>query len=568
MIPSLVRLLLLSTFLLASSTAHALIFRVGTANDPSCTHSFPGAIAAANASPGKDFLLLSENWGGIAASISDELEIVGGYASCASPNATPGLRHRIGGNGVSTVLLAESGDALTLRQVEVHGGGNANLLAGGGVWKIGPGVLAIHDSIIRNNMAQLGGGLAVTGNGGMILLYQGTVVRNNQAIKGGGIYVDEAGLRMDLANVEVSQNSASLGNVGDRYGGGIYATGTAQRSAEVSSQSLTYDLFQPYPTLYGARILQNSAHDGGGIYANNHVWVSLREASIRENTATRYGGGLFLWGPAELQMLRHPTFAGWPIICPGLFGCNEISVNTAGFAGGAVSLWNGARAYIGQTRIARNISRDSIIDSYIQSAATGLTNRVDLESTILVDNQCTATSGACATLRLFNQNNQSRVVLRHVTFADNRMDGGAVSRAEISVGSETSASTQVSVYSSVIEPRAGNGMVSGNQPGLVYFDCVMGPGPFPPSATRSLQFGTPYRFVMRSALDYRPADSDVAIDACDGSMMPGDTMLVAAADLEPYGSRDDPNAPNRLGAGSTHDLGAFEMIPLLRNGFE
>jgi len=561
------RYLILFLILAQALPAHALILRVGSAGDGACTHSFPGAVAAANASPGKDFLLLSENWGGISVSISDELEIVGGYASCSASTATPGLRHRIGGNGVSTVLLAESGDALTLRQVEVHGGGNGNLLAGGGVWKIGPGLLAIHDSIIRNNMAQLGGGLAVTGNGGMILLYQGTVVRNNQAIKGGGIYVDEAGLRMDLANVEVSQNSASLGNVGDRYGGGIYATGTPQRSAEVSSLSLTYDIFVPYPTLYGTRILQNSAHDGGGIYANNNVWVSLRETTVRENTATRYGGGIFLWA-AELQMLRHPTFVGWPIICPGLFGCNEISVNTAGFAGGAVSLWNGARAYIGQTRIARNISRDSIIDSYIQSVVTGLTNRVDIESSILVDNQCTATNGACSTLKLSNQNNQSRVVMRHVTFADNRMDGGSVLRAEIGVGTETTASTQVSVYSSVIEPRAGNGMVSGNQPGLVYFDCVMGPGPFPPSATRSLQFGTPYRFVMRSALDYRPSDNDVAIDACDGSMMPGDTMLVAAADLEPFGSRDDPFAPNRLGAGSTHDLGAFEMVPLLRNGFE
>ncbi|MBK8286365.1 MAG: hypothetical protein IPK97_16645 [Ahniella sp.] len=123
--------------------------------------------------------------------------------------------------------------------------------------------------------------------------------------------------------------------------GGIYATGTASRSAEVSSVSLTYDLFEPYPSLSGVRIQQNSAHDGGGIYANGFTSVTLKETSLRDNTASRYGGAIYLFG-AQLQMYRHYVFVGWPIICQGAFGCNEISGNTAAFAGGAISLWNGA----------------------------------------------------------------------------------------------------------------------------------------------------------------------------------------------------------------------------------
>lgn len=559
------RFLLLFLALVAAAPAHALIFRVGTAGDGACTHSFPGAIAAANANPGKDFLLLSENWGGIAVSISDELEIVGGYASCSASTQTPGLRHRIEGNGASTVLFVDAGDGLTLRSVEVLNGGNSNLLAGGGIWKNGSGVVSIHDSVIRNNVAQLGGGIAVTGNGAMVLLYKGTVVRNNQALKGGGVYVDQAGLRMDIADVWLHQNTASL--TGDRQGGAIYATGTASGAAEVSSVSLTYEIFQPYPPLSGVRITQNSAHDGGGIYANGSTFVSLRETSLRDNAATRYGGAIYLFG-AELQMLRHPTFVGWPIICAGSTGCNQMTGNSAAFSGGAVSLWNNARAYIGQALIARNTSRDAIIDSFIQSVVSNQTNRLTLESVVIADNQCTATNGACGTIRISNTNNQSRVILRHVTMADNRMDGGSVSRAELQLGAETAASTQVSVFSSIIEPRTGNSMAAGNQPNLVAYDCVLGPGPFPPTATRPLQLGTPYRFVQRTALDYRPADGMAAIDACDGTAIPPDTMLVADADLGSFGGADDPDAPNRLGAGSTHDLGAFEMVPMWRNGFE
>ncbi|MBK8286770.1 MAG: hypothetical protein IPK97_18945 [Ahniella sp.] len=562
----LARLALMTAFLLLSAfPAHALIYRVGQAGDAACTHTFSGAINAANANPGKDFLLLSTNYGGIAASISDELEIAGGYASCSAPSPTAGLRHGIEGNGVNSVLFVDAGDGLTLRQVDISLGGNASLLAGGGIWKNGSGLVLIYDSVIRNNTAQLGGGIAVTGTGGMVLLYRGTVVRNNQATKGGGIYVDEAALRLDIADVLLHQNSALLG--GDRQGGAIYATGTATRSAEVSTMSLTYDLFEPYPALSGVRIQQNSAHDGGGIYANGFTSVNLRETSLRDNTASRYGGAIYLFG-AQLQMLRHPTISGWPIICQGAFGCNQITGNTAAFAGGAISLWNGSNAYVGQALISRNIGRDSIIDSFIQSVTSGLTNRLTMESVVLADNQCTASSGSCGTIRVSNTNNQSRVILRHVTMADNRMDGGSVSRAELQLGAESAATTQVSVYSSIIEPRVGNSMAAGNQPNIVLYDCVMAPGPFPPSATRSLQMGLPYRFVYRAGYDYRPADGDVAIDACDGSAMPGDTMLVAGADLEPFGSTDDPTVPNRLGSASTHDLGAFEMRPLLSNGFE
>lgn len=548
--------------------AGASTYRVGHPNDQDCTHDFAGAVAAANANPGKDFILLGFDQANVAASISDALEIRGGYEGCGASAPTPGLRSTLIGNGIDTALFVDAGDDLDVRDVEITGGGSDTNVVGGGIWKNGAGYLSLYNTVVYGNRALLGGGIAVTGANAMALLYAGTRVNANSARRGGGIYVDEAALRMDYADVAIHNNSAVIGtNADERFGGGIYATGTLARPAEVSAASLTYDIGEPHPPLAGVRIYLNVAHDGAGIYANGAVSVLLRETTVQSNIATRYGGGIFLMGNASLQMLRRYATGGLPVAtCDGRYGCSALYGNVADFGGAAISLWNGAQALIAQTLIARNSARDSIVDSYIQSVQTGLVNRLTLEATVIADNDCTATSGICRTIGISNFNNRSIVNLRHVTMADNRMQSGASLRAEIDVGTETPASASVSVHSSIIEPMSGNAMVNGNQPALVYSDCSMGPGPFP-NATRPLQRTPPYAFVARAVHDYRLGDGDPAIDGCDGTAIPPDTMLTNAPDHEPYGN-DDPYHPNRLGAASTHDIGAFETLPLLRNGFD
>lgn len=541
---------------------------VGHPNDQDCTHTFAGAVAAANANPGKDYIILGFDQAGVAASISDSLEIWGGFEGCGAQAPTPGLRSTLIGGGVESVLFVDAGDDLVLVDVEITGGGSDSNLAGGGIWKNGAGYLTLYNTVVYNNRALLGGGIAITGANAMALLYAGTQVNANTARRGGGLYVDEATLRMDYADVAIHNNAALIGTINDeRYGGGIYATGTPTNPAEVSTVSLTYDIGEPYPKLAGARVYQNVAQDGAGIYANENVTVMLRETTLQSNIATRYGGGIFLMGSASLQMLRRYATGGLPAAaCEGRYGCSALFHNTADFGGAAISLWNGANARIAQTLIGQNMGRDSIVDSYIQSTQSGRTNRLTIETSVLADNDCTATSGSCQTINISNTNSSSIVNLRQVTIADNRMQSGATSRSEINIGAATAPSTSVSIYSSIIEPRPGNNMVNGNQPGLVYFDCAMAPGPFP-NATRALQRATPYVFAARISHDYRLGDSDPAIDGCDSSAIPPDTLLGHGPDLEPYGS-DDPYSPNRLGAASTHDIGAFETLPLLRHGFD
>ncbi|MBK8286364.1 MAG: hypothetical protein IPK97_16640 [Ahniella sp.] len=153
--------------------------------------------------------------------------------------------------------------------------------------------------------------------------------------------------------------------------------------------------------------------------------------------------------------------------------------------------------------ISRNIGRDSIIDSYIQSTVTGLTNRLTMESVVLANNQH-GHVGSCGTVRLSNTNNQSRVILRHVTMADNRMDGGAVSRGT-AARVETAATTQVSVYSSIIEPRVGNSVGHGQPTQHRAVRLRDGARPLSAVGHTILQIGLPYRFVHRASYDLSPS---------------------------------------------------------------
>ncbi len=562
------RLLCAFTLTLLLPTVHANTYWVGRPDDQDCTHSFAGAVAAANANAGLDYIILGFDQAGVAASITDALEIWGGFEGCGAAATTPGLRSTLIGDAINNVLFVDAGDNLTLRDIEITNGGNAALLAGGGIWKNGAGYLTLYNTVVYGNKAQFGGGIAVTGANAMALLYAGSRVESNIAQRGGGVYVDEAALRIDNFDTAIRLNSTLLGAQGERFGGGIYATGTASRPAEVSAFSLTYEFGEPHPPSQGFRLSLNVAHDGGGLFATGATTVTLAETTISQNSATRYGGGMHLAEGATLQMYRRFNYSGATTVCDGLFGCNKILNNYAEFNGGGLSMSNGVSAYVGQALIAGNISNlnaGSAISASIPNPMMGASNRLTLEATVIAGNECRENAGICNTIGMFGATNYLR--MRHVTMADNLSPNIAVASPEISIHPSAFGDADVQIRSSVIEPMAGDHMFSANDPSIFSTDCVMGPGPFP-NGTRSLQRTPPYAFVARAALDYRPADGDPAIDGCDGSAIPADTMLVNAPDFSLYGYFDDPYVPNRLGAGSTHDIGAFEMMPLLRDGFE
>jgi hypothetical protein len=559
-------LLAVLAFALAAE-AKAAFYLVGHPNDQDCTHSFAQAVAAANANPGRDTIFLGFDQANVAFDITDDLDILGGFSSCEASGQT-GFRTTLIGNGVGSALFVDNGVDLRLYDVAITGGGSNTHPIGGGIWKNGSGVLELHNSELYDNRALNGGGLYVSGNGAMALLFPGTRIHDNVAQRGAGIFVDEASLRIDYTDVAIYLNHTTLGDSNsDRFGGGIYATGSATRSAEVSTTLLSWDgPGTPHPPVQGARIYLNSARDGGGIYANAYTTVTLLEATVADNVATRYGGGIFLWG-ASLQMLRRYSVAGMTPVCAGQFGCSALRHNQADWSGAALAMWNGANAHIAQTLVSENVARDSTLDSYTQSVLSNLNNRLVIEASVIAGNTCTQSVGACRTISSSLQNNHGVLVLRHVTMVDNAAPNNGFS-AEISVHPSNIGDVEVRILSSIIEPGAGMGMVSANNPAIFVNDCLMAPGPFPPTSTRSLQRARPYRYAARASRDYRLGDADVGIDGCDNANIPPDTLLTLAPDLGDYGSNDDPKVVNRLGPSSTHDLGAFETTPLLSNGFD
>jgi CSLREA domain-containing protein len=127
---------------------------------------------------------------------------------------------RVGGQRVFHVF----GNVVTLRGLTITGGsafsGPEN--AGGGI--LNEGVLAVRESLIRNNTAELGGGLATEGTSSATLV-NSTVSGNRSSTDGGGISAESGGT-VTLRSVTVSNNRADAGGAGGGDGGGIFAAST------------------------------------------------------------------------------------------------------------------------------------------------------------------------------------------------------------------------------------------------------------------------------------------------------------------------------------------------------
>ncbi len=115
-----------------------------------------------------------------------------------------------------------------------------------------------------------------------------TLVRQNTALNGGGIAVMGAGL------LTLDGNSAVVQNTSFQHGGGIYLSGVGS-------------VLQMCDT---ATLAGNKAVNGGGIYNQGAVCVK-GEARIQNNTASKTGAGVYNQGNVSLE--------GAPRITDGLY---------------------------------------------------------------------------------------------------------------------------------------------------------------------------------------------------------------------------------------------------------
>ena len=156
---------------------------------------------------------------------------------------------------------------------------NCNVTSAGGAVCVMNGEALLQIGLIEDSTADFGGGVYV---GGGSFKMRGGVLRGCVATNsGGGVYIN--GGHCDMADGTIRANTAN------RNGGGIYVLDT-----DVTFSGTT-----------GIQISHNTAQNGGGMYidqdsipadGDSKFLTSITNGSVDNNTATRFGGGLYLTG--------------------------------------------------------------------------------------------------------------------------------------------------------------------------------------------------------------------------------------------------------------------------------
>lgn len=275
-----------------ASTAGAAIYKVGTGSQLCDAATIDAAVAAAEAHPGPDEIRLTRtlSYAGkhIVVNTSQDLTIVGGFASCTSTlpdTSKTEIDMTTGANFPVVSINNTATSTVKLRLLRLTGGTATN---GGGIYFLGGGTLEMSFMAIDNNEASNGGGIYFQGNSGSAKLIIGekTLINSNIAnASGGGIFLRNGEMTM------TAPGSSLFANIAAQYGGGLRMyDGPAGTKADVGSNG--------YFSL--ATIGSNEARIGGGVSVQGLVnagtgrvtFTLLPGADISSNYASERGGAI------------------------------------------------------------------------------------------------------------------------------------------------------------------------------------------------------------------------------------------------------------------------------------
>lgn len=276
----------------AVHSARADVYTVGPTAAGCGFATIQQALDRAQSHPGADTVRITRAANHVQqkvrATVTEDVNIVGGFADCASA-ATDNIHTRVSGtNGAPVFYLAiASGARVKMRHLDITGGVNGGSY-GGGIYFTGAGALEIMESTLVGNSARYGGGIYAKGAGpqAMLEIGQDVFVSHNQATaSGGGIYADSVSMTMTKPGAAIVSNEAPSG-----WGGGLKVLGdTYPGRAWLSSG---------YFALYG-----NLAKYGGGLAIEGRngksakVYVYTTDpnqpTAISGNEALEYGGGVY-----------------------------------------------------------------------------------------------------------------------------------------------------------------------------------------------------------------------------------------------------------------------------------
>ncbi len=256
------------------------------------------------------------------------LTLEGGYDSaCATPGS--GVTTMDGSYHTSSVVGIVDGE-LTLRALEITGG---DTFAGGGVDAGSGARVTLSNTLVYGNAASYGGGVYV-GTTSVVTLTNGSNVRNNTATThGGGARVWGRLVSLDTLS-DINDNTAP-------HGGGVSVAGGVLHfiEADMSGNQATdpvgrggaiYVEDSGVVTMTGNVWIynDNQAYDGAGVYADASQ-VSLGTATIGGNTASHWGGGVYLTNDSALFASGakvgndDPSYGNEALIGAGIYAQNS-----------------------------------------------------------------------------------------------------------------------------------------------------------------------------------------------------------------------------------------------------
>lgn len=190
-------------------------------------------------------------------------------------------------------------------------------------------------------------------------------------------------------------------------------------------------------------ISDNSANNGGGICTDSYSTVIIRSNTIRNNSASEFGGGIRI----------DRSWSGFG--CYATISDNMISHNSAAYGGGGVSVWSNSTVTISGNAIADNSAR------YGGGIHVGDFNTVTISNNIISNNSVSYSGGGISA-------DYSTVTIIGNTISSNSAggDGGGIYSGQ--------ALYTTTITQNIITGNTGNGIgVQFDQPTTINYNDIL-----------------------------------------------------------------------------------------------
>ncbi len=275
-----------------------------TAIDNQCTHNDIQSAINSTVCPTTIYVSNERAWTAQHLDINNKnVTIIGRSGGCGPQSCdgggcivptTPEVIIDGAGHTGDSVMYIHGDSVVSLKSLDIRNGYNINGAAntyGGGIHFDGKGSLSLDTVWIKNNTARYGGGINFNGNGGFAglgILGNTQIFSNSAANSGGGVRVSgDAFMSMLYDGTSVFYNHAP-----DGYGGGVNIVGPAR--ADVASPGLGgVGVIYSNDAKYGGGVAV-TASDAGEAYLRLFTADPTRPVRVQGNFATTSGGGLYL----------------------------------------------------------------------------------------------------------------------------------------------------------------------------------------------------------------------------------------------------------------------------------